>query len=51
MNFSYWLLKERQLTIEYFKNIYNSLAKDGIFFLDAYGGYEAYQEMKEKTKQ
>jgi cyclopropane fatty-acyl-phospholipid synthase-like methyltransferase len=51
MNFSYWLLKERKLTIQYFKNIYNALVKDGIFFLDAYGGYEAFQELKEKTKQ
>lgn len=51
MNFSYWLLKERKLTIKYFKSIYKSLVKDGIFFLDAYGGYEAYQELKEKTRQ
>ncbi|MCG8379546.1 MAG: class I SAM-dependent methyltransferase [Proteobacteria bacterium] len=50
MNFSYWLLKERKLTIEYFKKIYKSLVDDGIFFLDAYGGYEAFQEMTEKTK-
>ncbi len=50
MNFSYWLLKERKLTIEYFKKIYKSLVDDGIFFLDAYGGYEAFQEMIEKTK-
>ncbi len=50
MNFSYWLLKERKLTIEYFKRIYDSLVSDGIFFLDAYGGYEAFQELSEKTK-
>jgi SAM-dependent methyltransferase len=50
MNFSYWLLKERKLTIEYFKKIHKALVKDGVFFLDAYGGYEAFQEMKEKTK-
>lgn len=50
MNFSYWLLKERQLTIAYFKRIYESLVDDGIFFLDAYGGYESFQELKEKTK-
>ena len=50
MNFSYWLLKERKLTIEYFKRIYETLTDDGIFFLDAYGGYEAFQELKEKTK-
>ena len=50
MNFSYWLLKERKLTIRYFKRIYSSLVDDGIFFLDAYGGYESFQELKEKTK-
>ncbi len=50
MNFSYWLLKERKLTIEYFKRIYDALLDDGIFFLDAYGGYESFQELKEKTK-
>lgn len=50
MNFSYWLLIERDLTIKYFKKIKQALVKDGIFFLDAYGGYEAFQEMTEKTK-
>ena len=50
MNFSYWLLKERKLTIEYFKKIRETLVDDGIFFLDAYGGYEAFQELTEKTK-
>ncbi len=50
MNFSYWLLKERKRTIKYFKAVYRTLARDGIFFLDAYGGYEAFQELKEKTK-
>lgn len=50
MNFSYWLLKERKATINYFSNIYNSLKTDGLFFLDAYGGYEAFQVLTEKTK-
>jgi cyclopropane fatty-acyl-phospholipid synthase-like methyltransferase len=50
MNFSYWLLLERKVTIDYFKSIYKALKNDGIFFLDAYGGYEAFQELKEKTK-
>lgn len=50
MNFSYWLLKERKRTIAYFKAVHRVLARDGIFFLDAYGGYEAFQELKEKTK-
>jgi SAM-dependent methyltransferase len=50
MNFSYWILQDRKLTIEYFKKIKQTLVKDGIFFLDAYGGYEAFQELVEKTK-
>lgn len=50
MNFSYWLLKERALTIQYFKSIREALVDDGIFFVDAYGGYESFQELKEKTK-
>ncbi len=50
MNFSYWLLKSRDLTIAYFKNIHQSLLKDGIFFLDAYGGYESFQELTEETE-
>ncbi len=50
MNFSYWLLKDRKLTISYFKSIYDSLVDDGIFYVDAYGGYEAFQEITEKTK-
>jgi len=50
MNFSYWILKERDITIEYFKKIHASLVDDGIFFLDAYGGYETFQEMEEETE-
>lgn len=50
MNFSYWILKERVLLLKYFKSVYKSLTKDGVFFLDAFGGYEAFQELKEKRK-
>lgn len=50
MNFSYWIFKERPTMIEYFKRVYDGLVDDGIFFLDAFGGYEAYQEMKESTQ-
>ncbi len=49
-NFSYWIFKERALMVEYFKRVYNSLKDDGMMFLDAFGGYEAHQEIKEKTK-
>jgi len=50
MNFSYWIFEDRQTMIKYFKKIYKTLVDDGILFLDAFGGYEAYQEMKERTE-
>jgi SAM-dependent methyltransferase len=50
MNFSYWCFKSRSLLHEYFRKVHRSLNKDGIFFLDAYGGYEAYEELEEETE-
>ena len=50
MNFSYWLFEERSTMLKYFKRVYDNLVEDGIFFLDAFGGYEAHQEIEEKTK-
>ena len=50
MNFSYWLFKERPAMVNYFKQVHKGLVDDGIFFLDAFGGYEAYEEMKEVTE-
>jgi SAM-dependent methyltransferase len=49
-NFSYFLFRNRAEMLDYFKTVYRALADDGIFFLDAFGGYEAFEEMKEKTK-
>ncbi|MGI9290125.1 MAG: methyltransferase domain-containing protein [Gammaproteobacteria bacterium] len=49
-NFSYWIFQRRDLMIQYFKRIRETLKDDGIFFLDAFGGYESMEEMKEKTK-
>lgn len=50
MNFSYWCFKTRTLLRQYFRKVHDSLKDDGIFFLDAYGGYEAYEEMEEETE-
>ena len=50
MNFSYQLFKQREMLKKYFKAVHKSLADDGVFFLDAFGGYEAYSETSEKTK-
>jgi cyclopropane fatty-acyl-phospholipid synthase-like methyltransferase len=50
MNFSYWLFKTRAAMEEYFNKVRVGLVADGIFFLDAFGGYEAFQELEESTK-
>ncbi len=50
MNFSYYLFHERQILIEYFRNVRRNLAADGVFFLDAYGGYESHMNITEKRK-
>lgn len=47
MNFSYYLFLTRSELREYFRNAKAGLADDGIFFLDAYGGYEAPMEITE----
>ncbi len=50
MNFSYFLFVERWDLREYFCSVYDSLVDDGIFFLDAYGGYDAPKEIKEERE-
>jgi SAM-dependent methyltransferase len=49
-NFSYYLFKTRDELRAYFRAACRGLKQDGIFFLDAFGGHEASEEMKEKTK-
>ena len=48
MNFSYWVFKDRSTMIKYFRNVYKGLNEDGIFFLDSFGGFEAFREMEER---
>jgi len=50
MNFSYWMFKERAQLKRYFASVREGLVEDGVFFLDAYGGCEAFKEMRERTK-
>ena len=50
MNFSYWIFRDRPSMMNYFKTIRDTLVDDGVFFLDAFGGYEAFQEMEEETE-
>ena len=49
-NFSYWVFQQRAMLKKYFRNVHRSLVDDGIFFLDTYGGYEAYRTQKERRK-
>lgn len=48
MNFSYWAFKTRAEMRAYFQRTRAALADDGIFMMDAFGGYEAFQELTEK---
>lgn len=50
MNFSYWLLQDRALLKRYFKSVRSALKDDGIFFLDAYGGYDSHKEIVEERE-
>ncbi len=50
MNFSYYLFTSREDLRRYFQAALGNLADDGILFLDAFGGYEAHQELEETTE-
>ncbi len=50
MNFSYWTFKQRPTMRRYFRGVRDALVDDGVFFLDCYGGYDAFREMTERTK-
>ena len=48
-NFSWWTFKTRAALLEYFRAVHASLADDGLFVLDIYGGSDAYAEQEEET--
>jgi len=47
-NFSYYIFKKRAELLRYFKFARTRLKKDGVFFLDCYGGYESFSEQNEE---
>lgn len=49
-NFSYFCFKTRDEMRAYFARVRDALKPDGVFFLDAFGGPEASDLVKEKTK-
>ena len=49
-NFSYFCFKTREEMRGYFARVHEALNSDGVFFLDAFGGPDASDLTKEKTK-
>ncbi len=49
-NFSYYCFKTRAEMRAYFERVRSALNPDGLFFLDSFGGPEACELQKEKTK-
>ncbi len=49
MNFSYWIFKQRVDLRAYFARARAALAGDGVFIIDAYGGYDAFRVLRERT--
>ena len=47
-NFSYFIFKQRQQVIDYFKVARSHLVDDGLFILDSYGGSDSFLEMEEE---
>jgi len=50
MNFSWWIFKTRRELKQYFSAVRDSLAPDGIFFLDIYGGWESLKEQTDRRQ-
>ena len=49
-NFSYFTFKTREQLRRYFTAARGAIKDDGLFFLDIYGGSDAYQELEEETE-
>jgi hypothetical protein len=47
LNFSYWVFMTRDDMRAYFKGVHDSLSRQGMFFLDAYGGPYSMEAMGE----
>jgi len=50
LNFSYFVFRTRDDLRRYFASVRRSMAKDGLFFVDAYGGYDSFCPMREPRK-
>lgn len=50
MNFSYQCFTTREALRNYFAKVREDLVEDGVLIMDAFGGYEAFQELEEETE-
>lgn len=50
LNFSYSVFRTRSELRDYFRAVRRGLAKDGLFFVDTYGGYESWKPMQERRR-
>lgn len=50
VNFSYCIFKKRELLKQYFKNVYDSINKKGLFVVDIFGGSQCSDAIEDKTK-
>ena len=50
MNFSYQCFKDRATLRRYFESAHRGLTDDGMLIMDAFGGYDAFREMTERTE-
>ena len=50
-NFSYFCFQTRELLLDYFGQAYKSLAGEGLFVIDLYGGADAQRTMTETREQ
>ncbi len=49
-NFSYWVFMTRDALRDYFERARKGLNREGVFLLDAYGGWESQQPMVERRR-
>lgn len=49
-NFSYFLFKEREVLLQYFKQVRKHLKKEGLFLIDLFGGTDTCQSLEEKNR-
>jgi hypothetical protein len=47
-NFSYWVFKQREDLLAYFRAAHDSLGDEGLFILDLYGGSDTTEEQEDR---